>query len=187
MNTTLTSLTLAVGQRAPLAVVEAGDRLQDVPGGEGEPGVTLEPGLAPVGHVTGLHSEPIINLRHGAAVDLLTGGDVGLRPLSSQLTLSPDLRDTCGKHLAQGAGELYQGAEGGLQAGSFGAEAGLQGGTVGGVEGGEAVTLLCSVTQELDQHPPGVGGQGEGGGDLVSEPGPGVELQTLHASVVNLK
>ena len=63
----------------------------------------------------------------------------------------------------------------------------LEGGAVGGVEGGETRGLLGAVTEEPDHHVPGVGGQGDGGRDLVREARPGVELQTLEASVINLK
>ena len=80
-------LTLTVGQGAPLPVVEAGDGLEGVAGGEGEAGVALELRHAAVGHVGGHHREPVVDLRHGAAVDLLARRDVGLRPLSAQPAL----------------------------------------------------------------------------------------------------
>ena len=80
-------LTLAVGQGAPLPVVEAGDGLEGVAGGEGEAGVALELRHAAVGHVGGHHREPVVDLGHGAAVDLLARRDVGLGPLSAQPAL----------------------------------------------------------------------------------------------------
>ena len=76
---------------------------------------------------------------------------------------------TCSEHLAKGAGELNNGAEGCLETGPDGTVTSLEGGAVGRVESGEAGGLLGSVTDELDEHPPGVGGQGDGGSDLISE------------------
>ena len=99
----------------------------------------------------------------------------------------PDLRDSSCKHLTQGAGELRHGAEGRLEARPDGPGSGLQGRAVGGVEGREAGALLGAVSHELDQHPPVVGGEGELGGDLIGEAGPWVQLEAVHAAVINLK
>ena len=63
-------LTLAVGQRTPLAILQTSDLLQRAAAREGEPSVALELRLPAVGHVAGNHREPVVNLGHRAAVDL---------------------------------------------------------------------------------------------------------------------
>ena len=170
---------MTVRQGTPLAVTETGDGLQGVPTGEGEAGVALEPGLAPVGHIGGHHGKSVVNLRHGAAVDLLAGGDVGVRPLAARQAGRGDLRDPGGEHLPCWTVEVHHGAEGCVQPGADGSLAGLQGWTVSGVDGGETGIALAGVRRELDVHLTALGGDDLLGRDLVSEPITCVKLQSV--------
>ena len=103
--------TLAHGQVAPRSVGGARDGLYGLPGGEPEAGVALVGGRPAVADVGGGHGEAVVDLRmikrvffcagnwgalfdgskkkkisylrHGAAVDLLAGWDVGVGPLAA--------------------------------------------------------------------------------------------------------
>ena len=170
---------MTVGQRTPLAVTQTGDCLQGVPAGEGEAGVALEPGLAPVGDVGGHHGEPVVNLRDGATVNLLAGGDVGVGPLTAWQAGGRDLGHPGGEHLPGGTVEVHHRAEGRVQPGADGALAGLQGGTISRVDGGEPGIGLAGVRAELDVHLPALGRDDLLGRDLVSEPVTRVKLQSV--------
>ena len=118
-------LTLAVRKGAPGAVLQAGDRLQLVTRGEGKPVVALkrdgqnrsrEQGagsrepylelcLAPPGDVTGDDGEPVINLRHWAAVGLHAGRDVVIVPGASRAAGRHHLLHPRGEKVANGTRE----------------------------------------------------------------------------------
>ena len=76
-------LTLAHRQVTPLSLGPAGDRLDGLAAGEPEAGVALVGGGTAEGDVGGGDGEPVVDLGHGAAVDLLAAGDVRTGPLAA--------------------------------------------------------------------------------------------------------
>ena len=66
--------------------------------------------------------------------------------------LSPDLRDAGGEELAEGAGELHHGAEGGVAAAGDGPGPGLQRRAVRGVDRREASCSIVRVRDEPDNR-----------------------------------
>ena len=173
------TLTLAVWKRTPFSIVQAGNTLKSVTTGEGKTCITLEPGEATVGHIGGLHRESIVNLRHRSTVDLLTGGDVGLTPLSSKSTLSFDLRHTSGKHLAHWTPELDLGPKQCVHTAGDGSSSGLQWRTVGRVDGRETVILPAVVRHKLDVQFARVCRESDVGGQRVCEAVTRMEFDTI--------
>ena len=66
--------------------------------------------------------------------------------------LRPDLPDAGGEELAEGAGELHHGAEGGVAAAGDGPGPGLQRRAVRGVDRREASSSLVRVRDEPDNR-----------------------------------
>ncbi len=75
--------TLTNGHVAPHPVGRAHDRLDGLSAGKAESGVALIRGHSLEAHIGGGDGEAVVDLRHGAAVDLLTGGDVRARPVAT--------------------------------------------------------------------------------------------------------
>ena len=89
--------TLADGKEGPLSVGVAGDGLDGLSAGEAEAGVALVRGLAQEADVGGGDGEAVVDLRHGATVDVLALGDVGRAPLAARHAEGVDAGHTSGE------------------------------------------------------------------------------------------
>ena len=178
--------TLANGQERPLAIGVAGDGLDWLAAGKTEARVALIRGGAAEADVGGGDGEPVINLRHGAAVHLLALGDVGRAPAAARHAEGVDAGDAGGEDHSLGAQESGGGAEDGVDGGADGTLAGDQLRAVGGEDGAEAGAVVGRVRLESDHHLARAGAEHELGRLDSREAGPGVEAEAAEA-IVNLQ